>query len=167
MSLSYKEKFRNITTFVFDVDGVLTDGSLLVMTDGEFLRRMNIKDGYAMQLAIKKGYHIAIISGGHSSGVPLRLKRLGIQEVHMGVGNKLTVFNEMMERFNVSSEKILVMGDDMPDIDMLSACGLPCCPSDAVQEVKNISNYISPYKGGKGCVRDVIEQVLKVQNNWE
>ncbi len=167
METNFKQRLSNVNTFVFDVDGVLTDGSLLVMPDGEFLRRMNIRDGYAMQLAIKKGYRMAIISGGHSTGVPVRLKRLGVQEVHMGVMDKLTTYNDVLSRLGSRAEQVLVMGDDMPDLPMLHNCGVPCCPADAATEVRNASIYVSINNGGQGCVRDVIEQVLRLQGNWE
>jgi 3-deoxy-D-manno-octulosonate 8-phosphate phosphatase (KDO 8-P phosphatase) len=167
METNFKKRLQSINTFIFDVDGVLTDGSLLVMPDGEFLRRMHIKDGYAMQLAIKKGYRIAIISGGHSTGVPVRLKRLGIEEVHMGVENKLLVYDRLLEKYNISDSEILFMGDDMPDMPLFNRCGVPCCPLDAVTEIKEKSIYVSHQMGGHGCVRDVIEQVMKLHGNWE
>lgn len=167
METNFKQRLSNVNTFVFDVDGVLTDGSLLVMPDGEFLRRMNIRDGYAMQLAIKKGYRMAIISGGHSTGVPVRLKRLGVQEVHMGVMDKLTTYNDVLSRLGSRADQVLVMGDDMPDLPMLQNCYVPCCPADAATEVRNASIYVSTNNGGQGCVRDVIEQVLRLQGNWE
>jgi 3-deoxy-D-manno-octulosonate 8-phosphate phosphatase (KDO 8-P phosphatase) len=167
MEINFKVRLKTVTTFVFDVDGVLTDGSLLVMPDGEFLRRMNIKDGYAMQLAIKKGYRIAIISGGHSTGVPVRLQRLGIQDVYMGVENKTQVFNVLLTKYSIDTSQVLFMGDDLPDLPLIKKCGVPCCPADAVTEIKEASIYISQKKGGEGCVRDVIEQVMRVQGNWE
>ena len=164
---SFKVLLNRITTFIFDVDGVLTDGTLLVMPDGEFLRRMNIKDGYAMQLAIKKGYKIAVISGGHSTGVPKRLQRLGLTEVHMGVSDKISVLEDIMVRHNIEASHILCMGDDMPDTQMMKRCGIAACPKDAVSEIRAISTYISEKVGGHGCVRDVIEQVMKAQQTWE
>ena len=167
MEKNFKQKLNSVKTFIFDVDGVLTNGMLLVMPDGEFLRSMNIKDGYAMQLAIKKGYLIAIISGGHSSGVPVRLKRLGIQEVHMGVADKNEVFHTLLSKYNLDTSEILYMGDDVPDIEVLSQCGVPCCPSDAVSDIKSKCIYVSHHKGGDGCVRDVIEQVMRLQGTWE
>ncbi len=167
MEQNFKEKLRSVKTFIFDVDGVLTNGMLLVMPDGEFLRSMNIKDGYAMQLAVKKGYLIAIISGGHSQGVPVRLKRLGIQEVHMGVADKSAVFNSLLLKYNLNKSEILYMGDDVPDLPVLKQCGVPCCPSDAVPEIKLNSIYVSQKNGGDGCVRDVIEQVMRLQDSWE
>jgi 3-deoxy-D-manno-octulosonate 8-phosphate phosphatase (KDO 8-P phosphatase) len=165
--VSYKKLLNNITTFVLDVDGVLTDGTLLVMPDGEFLRSMNIRDGYAMQLCIKKGYNIFIISGGHSKGVPVRLARLGVREVHMGVTNKLAILKDLISKHDLKSENIIYMGDDIPDIEAMRSTGLPCCPADAATEVRDISTYVSPINGGNGCVRDIIEQTMRVQNKWE
>ena len=167
MEQNFKEKLRSVKTFIFDVDGVLTNGMLLVMPDGEFLRSMNIKDGYAMQLAIKKGYLIAIISGGHSTGVPIRLKRLGIQEVHMGVPDKNEVFNSVVAKYNLKHSEILYMGDDVPDAEVLIQCGVACCPADAVPEIKSKCIYVSQKSGGDGCARDVIEQVMRLQGSWE
>ena len=167
MEINFKEKLQKVNTFIFDVDGVLTDGSLLVMPDGEFLRRMNIKDGYAMALAVKRGYRIAIISGGHSSGVPVRLKRLGIEEVFRGVENKLVVYEQLLEKYNLADEQILYMGDDVPDLPLIKRCGVPCCPADAVTEILQKSIYVSSREGGQGCVRDIIEQVLRLHGNWD
>jgi 3-deoxy-D-manno-octulosonate 8-phosphate phosphatase (KDO 8-P phosphatase) len=164
---NFKQRLNRVRTFVFDVDGVLTNGLLLVMPDGEFLRTMNIRDGYAMQLAIKKGYRIAIISGGHSSGVPIRLKRLGIEEVHMGVPDKLSVFKELVARHKLDPSDILYMGDDLPDLEVLKLVGVPCCPADAATEIRAASCYISPVGGGSGCVRDVIEQAMRLHGTWE
>lgn len=167
MEQNFKEKLKSVKTFIFDVDGVLTNGMLLVMPDGEFLRSMNIKDGYAMQLAIKKGYLIVIISGGHSTGVPIRLKRLGIQEVHMGVPDKNEVFSSIVTKYNLKHSEILYMGDDVPDSEVLTQCGVPCCPADAVTEIKSKCIYVSQKSGGDGCARDVIEQVMRLQGSWE
>jgi 3-deoxy-D-manno-octulosonate 8-phosphate phosphatase (KDO 8-P phosphatase) len=167
MEINFKEKLKKVSTFIFDVDGVLTDGSLLVMPDGEFLRRMNIKDGYAMALAVKRGYRIAIISGGHSTGVPVRLRRLGIEEVFMGVENKLKVYDQLLEKYSLTDEQVLFMGDDIPDLPLIKRCGVPCCPADAVTEILQKSEYVSLKEGGHGCVRDVIEQVLRLHGNWD
>lgn len=167
MEVNFKEKLKKVSTFIFDVDGVLTDGSLLVMPDGEFLRRMNIKDGYAMAHAIKRGYRIAIISGGHSTGVPVRLRRLGIEEVYMGVENKLKVYDQLLEKYSLSDDQVLFMGDDLPDLPLVQRCGVPCCPADAVTEILENSIYVSSKEGGQGCVRDVIEQVLRLHGNWD
>ena len=158
--------FKPIKLFTLDVDGVLTDGSLLVMNDGQLVRRMNIKDGYALQLAIKKGYHILVISGGYSDAVKMRLEKLGVTNVFIGVLHKTAVLHQYMQEHDFQKNEVLYMGDDMPDIAVMQMAGLPCCPADAVAEIKDISNYISPIKGGEGCVRDIIEKVLKLNAHW-
>lgn len=163
---SYKEYLEHITTFIFDVDGVLTDGSVTVLTNGDMLRKMNVKDGYALKTAIDKGFNICIISGGSNEGVRIRLKGLGIKNIYLGAHNKIEQLNEYLNSNNIKSENVLYMGDDIPDYPVMKIIGLPCCPQDAVPEIKNVSKYISHKKGGKGAVRDVIEQVLKVQGKW-
>jgi 3-deoxy-D-manno-octulosonate 8-phosphate phosphatase (KDO 8-P phosphatase) len=160
------EKFKHITSFVFDVDGVLTDGTILVLPDGVHARKMNIKDGYALQLAAKKGYKIFIISGGDSLEVKERLQKLGIAEVHMKVANKSELLHILMTKHDLTAAECLYMGDDIPDKHVMQLIGLPCCPADAVQEIKAISTYISPYKGGEGCVREVVEKVMKLRGDW-
>ena len=160
------EKFKHITTFSFDVDGVLTDGSLLVLPRGVMARHMNIKDGYALQLAIKKGYRVLVISGGYSAEVKERLLKLCVTEIWMEVSNKAKMLQDHMQKENIDMKSVLCMGDDMPDLAMLKTAGLACCPADAVQEIKEISDYISHLKGGEGCARDVIEKVLKLRNDW-
>ena len=160
------ELFAPIRTFVFDVDGVLTDGTLMLTEDGHMLRSMNIKDGYALQLAIKKGYKIWIISGGKSEAVRLRLNKLGIADVHIGIDSKQEVLHEIITSTQSSYSQVLYMGDDIPDYYAMQQCALPCCPADAVPEIKQVAKYISPYAGGKGCVRDVIEKVLKLNGDW-
>ena len=161
------ELFAPIRTFVFDVDGVLTDGSVMLTEDGHMLRSMNVKDGYAMQMAIKKGYQVWIISGGKSEAVRLRLNKLGIKEVHIGIESKKEFLHEIAVSSKTSYESVLYMGDDIPDYAAMQVCGLPCCPADAVAEIKQIAKYISPITGGKGCVRDVIEKVLKLNGDWD
>ena len=160
------ELFQDITTFVFDVDGVLTDGGLLLMENGLQARRMNIKDGLALQMAVKNNYNVYIISGGTSEPVIHRLQYLGLKEIHLGLTNKLKFMEKLMEQNNLNWKEILFMGDDLPDISVLEKAGLACCPADAVIEVKKISKYISPVNGGYGCVRDVIEKVLKLNGHW-
>ena len=158
--------FKEINTFVLDVDGVLTDGSLLLFDDGQMARRMNIKDGYALQLAIKKGYHILVVSGGHSEAVKLRLQRLGVVEIFMNITDKKAILLEYISKYELKWEQVLYMGDDLPDMIPMQLAGLACCPADAVPEIKNLSHYISPVNGGYGCVRDVIEKVLKLNGHW-
>lgn len=160
------ELFKPINTFVFDVDGVLTDGTLLVLPNGVMARRMNIKDGYALQLAVKKGYHVVIISGGISPEVQERLNKLGVNNVFMQVHDKVAVLNDFMQQYNLSKEQVLFMGDDIPDAAALRLVGLPTCPADAAIDIKAIAQYISPINGGAGCARDVIEKVMKLQGNW-
>lgn len=159
-------KFKPITTFVFDVDGVLTDGSLLLLNDGQMARQMNIKDGYALQLAVKKGYHVVVISGGTSEAVKQRLEKLGIKEIFLQVENKKDKLIQFVEQYGLKWEQLLFMGDDIPDHSVMQLVGMPCCPADAVMEIKQISHYISPLEGGKGCARDVIEKVLKLNGQW-
>jgi 3-deoxy-D-manno-octulosonate 8-phosphate phosphatase (KDO 8-P phosphatase) len=159
--------FKHISTFVFDVDGVLTDGTLLLLPDGVMARKMNIRDGYALQLAIKKGYRILVISGGNSPEVKNRLEKLGIQEVWMQVENKSAVLSAYMEANAIPKEQVLYMGDDIPDLQVMQLAGLPCCPEDAVAEIRDIALYHSPFAGGAGCVRDVIEKVMKLGGNWQ
>jgi 3-deoxy-D-manno-octulosonate 8-phosphate phosphatase (KDO 8-P phosphatase) len=154
----FLENLKNITTFVFDVDGVLTNG--------ELLRTFNIKDGYALQLAKKKGYQICIISGSSGPATQRRFENLGVPNVYLGVGDKVEVFNSFLKENNISAEQVLYMGDDMPDYYVMQLVGIATCPIDAVDEIKQISHYISPRKGGETAVRDVIEKVLKVQGNW-
>ena len=166
MEASYKVYLQHITTFVFDVDGVLTDGSVMITTEGQLLRSMSIKDGYALKAAVDSGYRICMISGGTNEGVPVRLKGLGITDVFLGVHNKRERLLAYLEANGIQAENVLYMGDDIPDLSVLRIAGLPCCPNDAVSEVKAVCKYISHKNGGKGCVRDVIEQVLKVQGNW-
>lgn len=158
--------FKTIKLFVLDVDGVLTDGSLLVLEDGQLVRRMNIKDGYALQLAIKKGYRVLVISGAKSKAVKKRLQLLGVKEVFMGVENKVQLLLNYVSKFKLQKEQVLYMGDDIPDLECLQMAGLACCPADAVAEIKAIAQYISPFSGGNGCVRDVIEKVLKLNEHW-
>ncbi|WP_339839024.1 HAD-IIIA family hydrolase [uncultured Flavobacterium sp.] len=166
MSKSYKEIMNDITTFIFDVDGVLTDGTIHVTQTGEMLRDMHIRDGYAMKAAVENGYTVCIISGGSNEGVRVRLRNLGITDIHLGVPNKVETFQEFIELYNIKPEQVLYMGDDIPDFHVMKLVGLPTCPQNAVPEIKNISKYISHINGGKGCVRDVIEQVMKVQGKW-
>lgn len=163
---SYKEYLEHITTFIFDVDGVLTDGTVSVTTKGKLLRKMNVKDGYALKTAVDRGYNVCIISGGSNKGVQLRLSGLGIKDIFLGSQNKIEQLNSYFLKYSIKAENALYMGDDIPDYPVMKIVGLPCCPQDAVPEIKGISKYVSHKKGGKGAARDVIEQVMKVQGKW-
>jgi 3-deoxy-D-manno-octulosonate 8-phosphate phosphatase (KDO 8-P phosphatase) len=160
-------RLKKISTFVFDLDGVLTDGSLFVFDSGEQVRRMNVKDGYALQLAIKKGYRVAVISGGDSLAAVLRLNGLGIHDVFMKVANKHEKLEAYRQQQQLSWESILFMGDDIPDYEVMRLAGVSCTTADGAPEIKQIASYISSCKGGEGCARDVIEKVLKLNDHWE
>ncbi len=166
MTKSYKELMNDITTFIFDVDGVLTDGSVFVNNDGEMLRTMNIRDGYALKAAVESGYNVCIISGGSNEGVRVRLRNLGIKDIYLGTPDKVETFDQYIDINQIQPEQVLYMGDDIPDYHVMQIVGLASCPQDAAPEIKGISKYISHKNGGKGAVRDVIEQVMKVQGKW-
>ena len=155
-----------ISTFVFDVDGVLTDGTVLLLENGLQARQMHVRDGLALQMALEHGYHVLIISGGYSEPVVKRMHYLGVQEVYMAIKNKVAFIEDWLQKKNISWQQVLFTGDDLPDIPVLQRAGIPCCPADAAPEVKKICHYISPIKGGYGCVRDVIEKVLKLNDHW-
>lgn len=159
--------FGSITTFIFDVDGVLTDGSVWSYAQEEYVRRFYIKDGYAIEKALQAGYQIAIISGGNEPGVRNRLAFLGIQHIHLGIKDKKKVLKELMSTLNCQTANVLYMGDDIPDIQLMKEVGLPCCPSDAANDAKQASIYISAQAGGHGAVRDVIEKVMHVRGDWK
>lgn len=163
---NYKEFLNKINTFIFDYDGVLTDGSVITTNEGEVYRVSNVKDGYALQLARKKGYLIAVISGARSESMVHRMKALQITDVFMGVENKQTVFRQFLKDHHLEPAQVLYMGDDIPDYEVMKEAGVSTCPADAAEEIKAVAHYISHFNGGKGCVRDVIEQVLKVQGKW-
>ncbi|MET4081656.1 3-deoxy-D-manno-octulosonate 8-phosphate phosphatase (KDO 8-P phosphatase) [Pedobacter sp. UYP30] len=159
-------KLKDISTFIFDVDGVLTDGSILSTEDGQSLRTFNIKDGYALQLAVKRGYHLCIISGGDGIAMRKRFEKLGIKDVFLAAGNKVEIFRKYIAEHSILPENVLYMGDDIPDLGIMKLVGLPCCPADAIPEIKAVANFVSPYNGGKTAVRDIIEKVMKIQHNW-
>lgn len=163
--ISYKERLPQITTFIFDVDGVLTTGDIQLINN-DVIRTMHSKDGYALQYSAKKGYQLFIITGGNSEDVKARLLGSGVKEVFLRSSNKLKVYEEIKEKYELNDKEILYMGDDIPDIPVLKTVGLSACPQDAAVEVKAICHYQSPILGGKGCVRDVIEQVMRVQGKW-
>ncbi|HEY0246250.1 MAG TPA: 3-deoxy-D-manno-octulosonate 8-phosphate phosphatase [Mucilaginibacter sp.] len=163
---SFLSKLKDITTFIFDVDGVLTDGSVFVTENGEQSRAFNIKDGYALQLAVKCGYNVCAISGSRSKTAIYRLNSLGVTDVFLGAQIKADKFKIYLESKSILAANVLYMGDDIPDLGVMKLAGLPVCPADAVEEIKAVSAYISPYSGGKGAARDIIEKVLKVQSKW-
>ena len=164
--MNYKTKLKSIKAFILDCDGVLTDGSVTLMPDGEQVRKMSTRDGYALQLAVKKGFIVAIITGGSSAAVKSRMTRLGVHDVYLACHDKVKALKELMHIYSLNAEDILYMGDDMPDYEVMQIVGLPTCPDNAAQEIKNLSDYVSHKGGGEGCVRDVIEQAMKVQGKW-
>lgn len=163
---NFKQDLMHIKAFAFDVDGVFTDGSVFLFPKGEFLRMMNIKDGYAVQYCIKQGYPIAVITGGNSDIIKKRFTYLGVTDIYLKSSDKFQDYEDFRLKYNLEHENILFMGDDLPDYEVMKTVGVPTCPSDAVEEIKQISKYISDKKGGEGCVRDVIEQVLRLHNKW-
>ena len=164
--MNYKEKLKNIDTFIFDVDGVLTDGTVTLMPSGEQVRKMNVKDGFAMRHALSKGYRIAIISGGKSEGVKKRFEYLGVQDVYLGCEDKKDALSDLVHIHELDTNKIAYMGDDLNDWEIMQEVGLATCPHDAATEIKNLAEYVSNKNGGTGCVRDIIEQTLRTQGKW-
>ena len=164
--MNYKNKLHKIKAFVFDFDGVMTDGAVWVYADKETVRAGNIKDGYALQLAVKAGFHVAIITGARTEAIKVRYNGLGIKDVYTGASIKKDCLEELMLMYELSPEQILYMGDDIPDYEVMQIVGLPVCPADAAVEIKQLSKYISPITGGEGCGRDVIEQVMRAQGKW-
>lgn len=167
MSQNILEKFEKVKAFIFDVDGVMTDGSLHVTTAGEQHRTFFVKDGLAIVMAIKAGYPVAIISAGNDEGVRKRLQYLGVEHIFLGVKNKLEKLEELITIYNITLEDILYMGDDLPDIKVLTRVGLPTCPADAVNDVIPLCEFIASKNGGQGAVREVIEKVMKIQGTWK
>ena len=163
---NFKEKLNKITTLIFDIDGVFTDNRVLVMENGEVIRNVHSKDGYAIQLAVKKGYRLVIISGGNNVAVKNLLTKAGIQHIFINQHDKLQCYKDFIYENNLNDEEVLYMGDDLPDHEVMSRVGIAACPNDSATEIKAISIYISPKKGGEGCVRDIIEQVMRVQGTW-
>jgi 3-deoxy-D-manno-octulosonate 8-phosphate phosphatase (KDO 8-P phosphatase) len=163
---NYKEALVNINTFIFDYDGVFTNGTVVLRNSGEPVRTANVKDGYALQLAVKLGYRIVIISGGKSDSIINRFKSLNVKDVFLSVGNKIEVYHKYLKENNLESKNVIYMGDDIPDYKIMKEVGVATCPADAAEEIKSISHYISHLNGGEGCVRDILEQVMKVQGKW-
>lgn len=157
---------KKIKAVAFDVDGVLSRQTIVLHPSGEPMRTVNIKDGYALQLAIKMGLHVAIITGGTSQAVRRRYEGLGISDVYLGCAVKIHTYEAFLEKYGLTDEEVLYMGDDIPDYEILTRCGCPCCPADAAPEIRSVSCYISHLAGGEGCGRDVLEQVLRAQGKW-
>ena len=163
---NFKEELRNVKAFVFDIDGVLSTQTIALSDWGVPLRTVNLRDGYAIQLAVKKGYHVGVISGANSKEYIKRLKTLGVNDIFLNSRTKKESMKELVERWNIDLKSVLYMGDDIPDFEVMKMVGLPACPADADSEIKQIAVYISDKKGGEGCVRDVIEQVLRLNGKW-
>lgn len=148
------------------MDGVLTDGNLLLMPTGDWLRQMNIKDGYAMQLAVKMGYRLMLVTGSASQPVVDRLHKLGITEIYQQIKDKAACLKNIQKKYALTSEEIMFIGDDVPDKEAMQHAGVACCPADAAHDILMIADYISPLNGGKGCVRDILEKLMRVQGKW-
>jgi 3-deoxy-D-manno-octulosonate 8-phosphate phosphatase (KDO 8-P phosphatase) len=164
---NFKQKLTRIKTLLFDVDGVLTNGQVFLMESGEFVRNMNSKDGFALQLAVKKGYRIGIITGGNSQIVKKALAGLGIEDIFLSQHDKLQCYKDYIHEHSLNEDEILFMGDDLPDYEVMQRVGLAVCPNNSAHEIKEICTYISGRNGGEGCVRDVVEQVMRSQGTWE
>ena len=164
---NYKTLLKNVSAFVFDVDGVMTNGQIMITTEGEMYREMNTRDGIAIKCALERDYKIGIISGGTNEGVRKRLETLGVDKVYLGIHEKDIAFDDFLKTYNIDPEEVLCMGDDVPDLSVLKKVGVATCPQDAVSDVKKIVDYVSHKKGGDGCVREIIEQVMRVQNKWD
>lgn len=166
MEKNFKEKLAQVGAMVFDVDGVLTDGSIIPLVDGDFIRCYNAKDGYAISYAVKHGYNVCIISGGYGPTLVSRMERLGIKHLYVNCMDKIAALKEFCSNVGVGLENVMFMGDDIPDLECLRAVGVPVCPADAASEIIEASCYVSQFNGGRGCVRDVVEQVLRAHGEW-
>ncbi len=163
----FKEDIAKVKAFVFDIDGVLSNGEILINEQGELLRTTNTKDGFALQFAVRQGFPVGIITGGNSEGVATRYRNLGVTHIYLKSKNKLADLEDFMQKTGVKFDEILYMGDDLPDFEVMQTVGMPTCPKDAVPQIKAVARYISELRGGKGCVRDVVEQTLRSQNKWK
>lgn len=161
-----KKDLGKVKAFVFDVDGVFSEDKIYLHPSGDMMRTMNIKDGFAVQYVLKKGYPVCIITGGSSESVKIRFQGLGVTDIYLKAFSKIDCFNDFIAKYDLKPEDIMYMGDDMPDYEIMKIVGMPVCPLDAVEDIKIISKYISDKKGGEGCVRDVIEQVLRLKGEW-
>lgn len=163
---NFKEEIARIRLIALDVDGVMTDGGIQVAPDGDFIRRYNSKDGFSLSYALKKGYEVAVITGGRGDMLNVRMKMLGIKHLYTNSLEKLEALNDVMAKTGIRPEEVLYMGDDIPDIEPMLHVGMPVCPADAATEVINVSKYVSQFRGGEGCVRDVVEQVMRARGDW-
>jgi 3-deoxy-D-manno-octulosonate 8-phosphate phosphatase (KDO 8-P phosphatase) len=163
---NFKEGLANVKAFVFDIDGVLSTQTIALNVFGVPNRSVNLRDGYAIQLAVRKGYHICVISGSRSKEYQKRLKLLGVKDIFLNSKSKIDHFQTFLKKYNLNKNEVLFMGDDIPDYEVMKEAGIPVCPSDADSEIRDVASYISDKRGGEGCVRDVIEQVLRLHNKW-
>ena len=163
---NYKTLLNNVRAFVFDVDGVMTNGKVMITSEGEMYREMDTRDGFALKYALLKGFKIGIISGGTNEGVRKRLELLGVNKVYLGIHEKDIVFDDFVSTFNINPDQVLYMGDDVPDVPVMEKVGVSTCPQDALPDVKRVVDYVSHKKGGDGCVREIVEQVMRVQDKW-
>ena len=159
-------ELQNIRAIIFDIDGVLSAETITLSAEGEPLRTVNIKDGYAIQLAVKMGLRIVILTGGKTESVRLRYERLGVEDIYMGCAVKIKTYEEFLAKYQLTDAEVMYMGDDVPDLEILRRVGCPVCPADACPDIKAVSCYVSDKAGGYGCGRDVIEQVLRAQGKW-
>lgn len=162
---NFKERLKDIKAFVFDVDGVFSD-NVILHTNGDLMRHMNVKDGFAVKTAVDKGFFVGIITGGNSESVRSRFNGLGVTDIYLASANKIDDFEDFYYKYNLKPSEILYMGDDIPDYEVMTKVGLATCPADAVEEIQSVSHYVSDRKAGAGCVRDVIEQVLRAKGLW-
>ena len=163
---NYKTLLNNVRAFVFDVDGVMTNGKVMITSEGEMYREMDTRDGFALKYALLKGFKIGIISGGTNEGVRKRLELLGVNKVYLGINEKVIAFDDFVSTFNINPDQVLYMGDDVPDVPVMEKVGVSTCPQDALPDVKRVVDYVSHKKGGDGCVREIVEQVMRVQDKW-
>ena len=163
---NFKEDIARIEAMVFDVDGVMTDGRIIPTAEGDFIRCYNCKDGYALAYAIRHGYRVCVITGGYGKILERRLRMLGMQDFYIDCMDKITTLREYMKKYNLKPENVLYMGDDIPDLECMREVGMPVCPADSAPEVIECSRYISEFEGGRGAVRDIVEQVLRARGDW-
>lgn len=163
---NFKEDIVKTQAFIFDVDGVMTDGGIIPLADGDFIRKYNAKDGYAVAYALKMGYRICIISGGRGQTLRRRMEMLGISDLYLDCMDKMAAMTDFFDRYGLDPQHVIYMGDDIPDLECMRRVGIPVCPADAASEVAQAARYVSEFGGGQGCVRDIVEQVLRARGDW-